>query len=85
MASAKSSTARGYGKAHREARAIAAVLVASGQATCCLCREPIAADAQFDLDHTPDRTGYRGVAHPSCNRSDGARRQKRQTARRWAL
>jgi hypothetical protein len=28
----------------------------------------------LELDHTEDRTGYRGIAHASCNARDGARR-----------
>jgi hypothetical protein len=29
---------------------------------------------KLHLDHTEDRTGYRGFAHASCNVLDGARR-----------
>jgi hypothetical protein len=28
----------------------------------------------LDLDHTADGAGYRGFAHASCNRREGARR-----------
>lgn len=30
------------------------------------------------LDHTPDRDGYRGVVHLSCNSRDGAQRGNAQ-------
>ena len=40
---------------------------------------------EWDLDHTPDRRGYRGPAHAKCNRSDGAKRRnaKVRRSRQW--
>ena len=62
-------------------------IVNGGGATCCLCHEPIVPGTPWDLDHTPDRRGYRGVAHAHCNRSDGALRgnakRKLRTSRAW--
>lgn len=66
---------RGYGKEHREERARwKRDVVDKGLADCCLCGDPIDPQSKWHLDHTPDRTGYRGVAHAGCNVSDGARR-----------
>lgn len=45
--------------------------------TCHLCGEPILEGQRLALDHTVDRTGYRGVAHLSCNSRDGALRRPR--------
>lgn len=85
-----STEARGYGAAHRRERARWAPIVARGDATCCLCDDPIAPSDAWHLDHQPDRSGYRGVAHATCNLRDGARRGNRirgraRAARRaWA-
>lgn len=50
-------------------------LVDAGRAVCCRCGQRIAPGAPFDLDHHDhDRSRYIGVAHPSCNRSAGARK-----------
>jgi hypothetical protein len=65
---------RGLGPAHRALRARFGPIVRAGAAVCCLCGEVIEPGQAWDLDHTPDRTGYRGVAHATCNRSDGGRR-----------
>lgn len=85
----KSSPAsRGYGAAHNRERAKWKPRVEAGHATCCLCGEPIKPGSKWHLDHTPDRSGYRGVAHASCNTSDGATRGNRaraHTSRRWNL
>lgn len=69
-----SSVSRGYGAGHRAVRAQWRPIVEAGQATCCLCGQGIAPNARWHLDHTPDRTGYRGAAHASCNVKDGAQR-----------
>ena len=58
---------RGYGKAHRQARARWKRLVDSGEAHCCRCGGPIPPKSEFHLDHTADRSGYLGVSHPRCN------------------
>jgi hypothetical protein len=91
MAKPGGTAARGYGARHQAERKRWAALVKAGQATCCLCFNPIPPDAPWDLDHTPDRTAYRGVACQSCNRSDGASRGNRMRGRqgppprRWIL
>jgi hypothetical protein len=48
-------------------------LVDSGRATCSRCHLPIAAGSSWDLDHSPDRSGYLGPAHSSCNRKAGSK------------
>lgn len=60
---------RGYGATHARLRAEWAPLVATGHVKCARCREPIAGDAAWDLDHTADRAGYLGPSHASCNRA----------------
>lgn len=68
---------RGYGHAHQKLRAQWVPLVATGEVDCALCQDPIEVDQKWDLDHTEDRTGYRGPAHSSCNRQEGAIRGNR--------
>jgi hypothetical protein len=41
---------------------------------CHLCGRPMLRGQLLDLDHGVDRVGYRGMAHRSCNRRDGALR-----------
>ena len=81
-----SSTARGYGKAHRAARerALKDLRENDGQ-PCTRCAQPMwwAQRQWLDLDHTDDRTGYRGLAHRGCNRRAGqakAAAHRRRTA-----
>jgi predicted kinase len=70
-------TERGYGAAHRRERARWAPVVASGEATCAervclkLSRwiDPVE-DADWELAHTIDRSGYLGPAHFICNRTE---------------
>jgi len=84
-----SAAARGYGKQHQAERT-RQLRNAYGQ-PCHFCGKPMEFWQALDLDHTPDRDGYRGMTHASCNRSDGARRgnAKRKkygntpTTRRW--
>lgn len=94
--SSESSAARGYGTDHRRARrAWLAALEEAGVGVCCIGGEPIyPAQAALPrdhpralvLDHTPDRTGYRGLACALHNRSDGARRgRQRQTVTARAM
>lgn len=71
-----SSAERGYGAEHRKMRAQWAAIVDLGEATCCLCGQAIHPGAAWHLDHTPDRTAYRGPAHATCNVVDGAKRGK---------
>ena len=51
--------------------------------SCHLCGETMKQGDDLDLDHTPDGTGYRGMTHSSCNRRDGARRQRTAHSREW--
>ena len=64
-----STTARGYGGAHRALRKRLAPLVASGQMRCARCGEVILPGTPFDLGHADgDRTRYHGLEHAACNR-----------------
>jgi hypothetical protein len=63
---------RGYGREHRRVRREVARLVDAGLARCCRCHELIVPGTPWDLDHSDDRSGYRGPAHARCNRSAGA-------------
>lgn len=67
-----SAAERGYGREHRALRAELAPQ-AIGK-TCHFCGEPMLAGQALALDHTEDRTGYRGMVHLSCNAADGGRR-----------
>jgi len=70
---ARSSTsARGYRTEHRDRR-FATVDAAVGS-PCVLCGEVMDDPERMHLDHTPDRSGWRGFAHDRCNVTDGARR-----------
>jgi hypothetical protein len=48
--------------------------VEAGCASCCRCGYPIEPGTRWHLDHTEDRTGYRGVAHARCNLKAAAER-----------
>lgn len=62
-------------KEHRTERARRmAELTRNGVGVCCLGGEPIYPWMALHLDHTPDGTGYRGLACATHNRSDGAKR-----------
>jgi hypothetical protein len=64
-----STTARGYGSAHRALRKRLAPLVASGQKRCARCGGLILPGTAFDLGHADgDRTRYHGLEHAVCNR-----------------
>lgn len=58
-----------YKARHKQARKMLAPLVASGQALCSRCGEPIPAAGPFDADERPH--GFE-AAHPVCNRRFGA-------------
>lgn len=73
-------TARGYGWRHQQARAAVRPLVESGGAACSRCGRLIRPGEPWDLDHTDDRSGYRGPAHRFCNRSAGARKANARRA-----
>lgn len=72
-----STKSRGYGYEHQKKRAELAPLVETGEMACCLCGYRIDPGTRWHLDHTPDRSGYRGPAHADCNLRDGARRGNR--------
>ena len=81
-------TERGYGSDHQRTRK-ALLAEAYGQ-PCHHCGRPMLPGQALDLDHTADRSAYRGFAHAHCNRSEGgkrgnAKRRRRplKTSRRW--
>ena len=77
---------RGYGYQHKKRRRMYARIVAAGQAHCARCGGFIYPEEPFDLDHTPDRTGYLGVSHVRCNRATAKGRKRRRgwrASRRW--
>lgn len=84
-----SSSQRGYGYRHRQLRRAWAPVVATGLVTCSRCPHRIAPHDRWDLDHTEDRSSYRGPAHASCNRAAGAAKTNRRrtdvdgTSRDW--
>lgn len=67
-----SSTERGYGTEHRKLRAQLAP--AAIGTNCHFCGKPMLSSQSLALDHTEDRTGYRGIVHLACNAADGGRR-----------
>jgi hypothetical protein len=71
---------RGYGADHQAARRRALATMQDGD-LCCLCRRPMYRRQPLDLDHTPRRDGYRGLAHARCNRRDGAIRGNKARAK----
>ena len=95
MASAGSTTARGYGPDHQKERARAKQAVDAGEAYCWRCGgwiDPTLRDKygreMWDLGHDDhDRSVYRGPEHRRCNRRAGALKsnQRRRKPRRWAL
>jgi hypothetical protein len=71
---AGSTAARGYSGAHVRLRAQAAKVVASGQARCWRCQEPILPGEPWDLGHVDgDKSRYAGPEHSACSRSAGGR------------
>lgn len=78
-----SSDSRGYGHAHRQARA--AYLAAHQPSHPCVrCGKPLGpAGPWLHLDHNRTRDGYLGLAHARCNKQAGAREGRaRQTSSR---
>lgn len=70
----RTTTQRGYGAAHQAARREALKAYRPGQ-PCTRCGHAIWVQdpRPLHLDHTDDRHGYRGLAHPRCNTQAGAR------------
>lgn len=88
----ESTTARGYGIAHRRARKQYADAIDRGELVVChFCSQAITVSNGRDryglhLDHGIDRTSYRGPAHNECNVRDGAKRGRaKQDVARWVL
>lgn len=92
-----STTARGYGRAHQQARADAAKLHRP-EHLCPRCGKPLGPmGPNLHYDHNGQRTGYLGFSHAACNIRAGAqvgqRRQRTKiktqaaaaldTSRRW--
>lgn len=67
-----STTARGYGWAHQQARAKAIRNMHDGD-PCSRCGGPMyrSEAKSLQLDHTDDRAAYRGLAHALCNLQAG--------------
>ena len=70
--------ARGYGARHKALRKRWAAEVARGEVCCARCGGVIWRDEPWDLDHTPDRSGYLGPSHRRCNRATATHRAKRK-------
>jgi hypothetical protein len=65
-----STSGRGYGYQHQRLRE--ALLPTAYGTPCPRCGETMLPGQPLDLDHDDDRTGYRGMAHASCNRRAGS-------------
>lgn len=63
---------RGYGTAHQKLRA--ELLPLAYGARCHFCGDLMQEGDDLHLDHTEDRSGYRGITHSACNIADGSRR-----------
>ena len=71
-----STTARGYGYQHQQARKRALAEFTRGQ-PCARCGQPIFNARGAELDHNEDRTGYIGLSHAYCNRKAGGEKSTR--------
>lgn len=67
-----SATQRGYGKDHVALRAT--LLPLAYGTPCALCGDVMNEGEELHLDHTEDRSDYRGMTHAACNVLDGALR-----------
>lgn len=67
---------REYGTEHRRLRQQLLPLAYGNP--CPLCGAVMEHGQPLHLDHTEDRTGYRGMVHARCNILDGARRGARR-------
>lgn len=63
---------RGYGYEHQLLRK--KLLPLAYGTDCHLCGEVMNEGDRLHLDHTEDRSGYRGIVHDVCNVLDGAHR-----------
>lgn len=80
MPSTGSTTARGYGAGHQKRRAAALAALVPGT-PCSRCGGPMYRDQALHLDHTDDRSGYRGLSHARCNTSAGGKKSGRRKRR----
>jgi hypothetical protein len=71
---------RGYGTSHQRLRKSWARQVEQGVVACARCGRQILPGTPWDLDHSPDRSGYLGPSHRRCNRSTAKRRQPARRA-----
>jgi hypothetical protein len=61
---------RGYGKQHKQERERwQRILMGPSVVYCSRCRQPVKWNEEWDLDHTDDRSSYRGPSHSTCNRA----------------
>jgi len=73
-----SSTARGYGKAHKRLREQWAPLVAAGGVNCWRCGRQILPGTKWHLGHHDwNRSIYQGPEHAQCNLSGAAKKANR--------
>lgn len=91
MASAGSTTARGYDGRHKAERERWVPIVQAGGVMCarqgpnCIGK-PLAPDQDFDLGHDDqDRTKYNGPECIPCNRGAGGRNGAAVTNSRWTM
>lgn len=71
QAATASTTARGYGYAHKQARHAALARLRDGD-PCARCHQPMYRSQDLELDHDDtDRTRYLGLSHARCNRAAG--------------
>lgn len=92
--SRRSTTDRGYGARYQSDLAAYIARWRPGD-PCVLCGQPMLQRwtvtrtgrkvSAIELDHKPDRSGYRGLAHARCNRSDGATRGNRMRGQQRAV
>ena len=67
---------RGYGREHKQMREKVKRIVNAGRATCSRCGGWIPPGSAWDLDHHPNRLGWLGPSHRSCNAAAPRRRRQ---------